>query len=87
MVIVGDDVRYGNDVSHRSGSTGFVKVSLDGKTITLPEFKGNNHFNSLGNLVLDSHMGITVAILEHGSLLQVTGMAVVDMDIERVSAL
>jgi hypothetical protein len=83
----GDDVRFGNDASHRGGPAGFVKVSADGKTVTLPEFKGNNHFNSLGNLMLDSHMGITVALLERGSLLQVTGMAVVDMDTELASAL
>jgi ferredoxin-NADP reductase/predicted pyridoxine 5'-phosphate oxidase superfamily flavin-nucleotide-binding protein len=82
-----NDVRYGNDASHRGGPAGFVRVSPDGTTITLPEFHGNNHFNSLGNLLLDNHMGITVPLLEQGGMLQLTGTAVVDMDTKRAAAL
>jgi ferredoxin-NADP reductase/predicted pyridoxine 5'-phosphate oxidase superfamily flavin-nucleotide-binding protein len=82
-----DDVRYGNDASHRGGSAGFLQVSPDGTTITMPEFKGNNHFNSLGNLLLDNRMGITVPLLEQGGMLQLTGTAVVDMDMKRAAAL
>jgi ferredoxin-NADP reductase/predicted pyridoxine 5'-phosphate oxidase superfamily flavin-nucleotide-binding protein len=82
-----DDVRYGNDASHRGGSAGFLQVSADGTTITMPEFKGNNHFNSLGNLLLDNRMGITVPLLEQGGMLQLTGTAVVDMDMTRAAAL
>jgi ferredoxin-NADP reductase/predicted pyridoxine 5'-phosphate oxidase superfamily flavin-nucleotide-binding protein len=78
------DVRYGNDASHPAG---FLQVSPDGTTITMPEFKGNNHFNSLGNLLMDKRMGITVPLLEEGGLLQLTGTAVVDMDTERAAAL
>jgi ferredoxin-NADP reductase len=53
----------------------------------MPEFTGNNHFNSLGNLLLDNRMGITVPLLEQGGLLQLTGTAVVDMDMKRAAAL
>lgn len=81
----GDDIRYGNDASHRGGPAGFIKVSQDGKTIMLPEFKGNNHFNSLGNLVKDDSMGITIPLLEEGGMLQLTGRAVVDMDTTRAA--
>jgi ferredoxin-NADP reductase/predicted pyridoxine 5'-phosphate oxidase superfamily flavin-nucleotide-binding protein len=82
-----DDVRYGNDASHRGGPAGFLQVSSDGTRITMPEFKGNNHFNSLGNLLMDNRMGITVPLLEQGGMLQLTGTAVVDMDTKRAAAL
>lgn len=83
----GDDVRYGNDASHRGGPAGFINVAADSKTITFPEFKGNNHFNSLGNLVKDNRMGITIPLLESGGMLQLTGTAVVDMSTSRAAAL
>jgi hypothetical protein len=55
---------YGNDASHRGGPAGFLQVSPDGSRITMPE-----HFNSLGNLLMDNRMGITVPLLEQGGML------------------
>jgi hypothetical protein len=60
---------YGNDASHRGGPAGFLQVSPDGSRITMPEFKGSNHINSLGNLLMDNRMGITVPLLEQGGML------------------
>ena len=77
----GEDVRYGNDVSHRGGVPGFLMVRSN-STIVLPEFPGNNHFNSLGNLVMDSRMGLTIPSFEDGGLLQLSGWAEVDMDLK-----
>lgn len=78
----GEDVRYGNDASHRGGTAGFLLVK-DMKTLLLPEFSGNNHFNSLGNLLLDNRMGITIPSYEDGGMLQLSGRAAVDFDHER----
>ena len=42
----------GADVSHRGGKPGFVKVE-DDRTFLFPDFSGNNHFNTVGNIVLN----------------------------------
>ncbi|QDF99573.1 flavin-nucleotide-binding protein [Azoarcus sp. DD4] len=52
---------YGADVSHRGGKPGFVRWSQaadGGVTLTLPDFAGNNFFNTLGNIVLDPRVGL-----------------------------
>lgn len=54
---------YGADVSHRGGKPGFVRWSqaADGRvTLTLPDFVGNNFFNTLGNIVLNPRVGLLV---------------------------
>ena len=54
-----DDPRYGNDASHRGGPAGFVRVLSKNKLI-LPDFSGNKHFNTIGNLVKDPSLGTSV---------------------------
>jgi ferredoxin-NADP reductase/predicted pyridoxine 5'-phosphate oxidase superfamily flavin-nucleotide-binding protein len=81
----GEDVRYGNDASHRGGPPGFVMVQDDHRTLVLPDFAGNNHFNTLGNLEMDPRMGITVPDFEGGGLLQLSGHAKVDLDSHRAA--
>ena len=80
----GHDVRFGNDASHRGGPKGFVMVQ-DESTLILPEFAGNNSFNTLGNLQMDNRMGITIPFFEKGGMLQLSGWAEVDMHSERAS--
>eukprot|EP00523_Entomoneis_sp_CCMP467_P016544 CAMPEP_0168783922 /NCGR_PEP_ID=MMETSP0725-20121227/9948_1 /TAXON_ID=265536 /ORGANISM="Amphiprora sp., Strain CCMP467" /LENGTH=610 /DNA_ID=CAMNT_0008833939 /DNA_START=38 /DNA_END=1870 /DNA_ORIENTATION=- len=75
---------FGNDASHRGGPAGFVRV-LDSKTLLLPEFAGNNHFNTLGNLKMDNRMGITIPSFEDGGMLQLTGRTSVDMNHDRAA--
>jgi uncharacterized protein len=70
----GTDVRYGNDASHRGGQAGFVHV-LDKNTIIVPDYSGNNHFNTIGNLLVDPRIGITFPQYETGGMIQVTGRA------------
>ena len=64
----------GVDVSHRGGRAGFVKVS--GNTLTVPDFPGNHHFNTLGNFLLNPRAGLTFVDFDRGDLLQVTGTVV-----------
>lgn len=52
-----DNVTFGNDASHRSGTAGFLKLSQDGNRIFIPDYTGNNMFNSIGNLLKDPRMG------------------------------
>lgn len=61
----------GVDVSHRGGRPGFVKV--DANTLTVPDFTGNFHFNTLGNFLLNPKAGLVFADFERGDLLLLTG--------------
>ncbi len=61
----------GVDVSHRGGRPGFVRVT--GNTLTIPDFRGNHHFNTLGNFVLNPKAGLVFADFTNGDLLQLTG--------------
>ena len=61
----------GVDVSHRGGQPGFVKV--DGDTLTIPDYSGNNHFNTLGNFLLNPKAGLIFTDFESGDLLMLTG--------------
>lgn len=73
----GEDPRFGNDASHRGGTAGFLKISQDGRRIFLPDYAGNNMYMSLGNLVEDGRMGMTVPLFETGGMIQMTGLAVI----------
>jgi ferredoxin-NADP reductase/predicted pyridoxine 5'-phosphate oxidase superfamily flavin-nucleotide-binding protein len=74
---------YGMDASHRGGPAGFVEVLSDTR-LRFPDFAGNNHFNTIGNLVVDSRIGLAFVDFERGSLLQLTGKATIDWDSEAV---
>lgn len=67
-----DPIRHGADASHRGGRPGFVRVD-DDRTLTIPDYVGNYHFNTLGNLLLNPRAGLLFIDFETGDLLQVTG--------------
>jgi predicted pyridoxine 5'-phosphate oxidase superfamily flavin-nucleotide-binding protein len=59
------------DVSHRGGNTGFVRV--DGNVLTIPDFAGNQFFNTLGNLQANPVAGLLFIDFESGDVVQITG--------------
>ena len=69
----------GVDVSHRGGKPGFVRVD-DAHTLTIPDFVGNFHFNTFGNLLLNPHAGLLFMDFDRGNLLYLTGTAEVIWD-------
>ncbi len=75
----GDDASYGMDASHRGGEPGFVEV-LSPKRIAFPDYSGNNHYNTIGNLVLDARVGLLFVDFASGSLLQIAGRASIDWE-------
>jgi uncharacterized protein len=64
----------GVDVSHRGGKPGFVRIDND-HTLTIPDFSGNGHFNTFGNLELNPRAGLLFVDFEQGNLLYLTGTA------------
>ena len=67
-------IAQGVDVSHRGGKPGFVRID-DKQTLTIPDFSGNYHFNTLGNLELNPRTGLLFIDFERGDLLYLTGIA------------
>jgi uncharacterized protein len=65
----------GVDVSHRGGKPGFVRIDDDCRTLTIPDFSGNKHFNTFGNLELNPRAGLLFMDFERGDLLYLTGTA------------
>lgn len=61
----------GADVSHRGGQSGFLKVT--GNTILVPDFSGNNFFNTLGNLLVNPKAGLLFPDYSTGDVLMLTG--------------
>jgi len=82
----GESPSYGMDASHRGGEPGFVKVMSETQ-IQFPDFAGNNHFNTIGNLVLDPRSGFLFVDFTTGSLLQLTGRASIDWDSDAVASI
>ena len=66
----------GVDTSHRGGLPGFVRASdnAEGATVlTIPDYRGNNFFNTLGNLAAHPYAGLLFIDPETGDLLHLTG--------------
>lgn len=70
----GTGVEHGGvDVSHRGGPPGFVRV--DGDVLTIPDYRGNRYFNTLGNLLLEPRAALLFVDFARGELLQLQGRA------------
>jgi uncharacterized protein len=71
----------GVDASPRGDPAGFVEVH-DGKTLLLPERRGNNRIDSLRNLVADPRLALLFLIPGIGETLRVNGRARINTDPE-----
>lgn len=72
------------DVSHRGGQAGFVRV--EGNRLTIPDFAGNLHFNTLGNLLLNPRAGLLFIDFSTGDVLQLSGRTEVILDGPQIAA-
>ena len=59
---------HGVDVSHRGGKPGFVSVD-DEHCLTVPDYAGNQFFNTIGNLIANPRAGLLFIDFETGDLL------------------
>ncbi len=75
----GDHVSNGFDASHRGGEPGFVQV-VDANRLRIPDYAGNNFFNTIGNLLENARIGLVFVDFETGGLLQLSGRAMIDWD-------
>jgi predicted pyridoxine 5'-phosphate oxidase superfamily flavin-nucleotide-binding protein len=77
-----DGAAYGADISHRGGRPGFVRIDDERSrsVLTIPDFRGNRYFNTLGNLIAEPRASLLFVDFESGDLLQLQGMAEVAWD-------
>jgi predicted pyridoxine 5'-phosphate oxidase superfamily flavin-nucleotide-binding protein len=68
----------GVDASHRGGRRGFVKV--EGNRLTVPDFRGNRYFNTLGNMLAYPRAAVLFLDFETGDLLHLRGAVEVSWD-------
>lgn len=67
----------GFDASHRGGAPGFVRV-ISPIRLRIPDYPGNNFFNTIGNLLKDQRVGLLFVDFATGGLLHLTGRASID---------
>ena len=72
------------DCSYKGGDPGFVRVTDD--TLTFPGYDGNGMFRSLGNILVNPHVGMLFVDLATGSRLRVNGVAEVHLEGELVDS-
>jgi len=70
------------DASHRGGSTGFIEL-LEDNTLKIPDYVGNNMFNTLGNFIEVPKAGLLFIDFNKGHSLQLTGETVLVFDQEK----
>lgn len=80
-----NDKTRGADVSHRGGRPGFVGFK-DDCTLVFPDYSGNLHFNTIGNIILHPRAGLLFIDFSNGDLIYLTGRASVVWDGEEVRA-
>ncbi|RXZ31026.1 pyridoxamine 5'-phosphate oxidase [Oxalobacteraceae bacterium CAVE-383] len=63
----------GADISHRGGRPGFVHI--EGEDLWVPDFRGNNFFNTLGNLRGEPRAALLFIDFDSGGVLHLQGEA------------
>jgi predicted pyridoxine 5'-phosphate oxidase superfamily flavin-nucleotide-binding protein len=67
------------DCSYKGGAPGFVRI-VDEQTLAFPSYDGNGMFKSLGNVLVNPHVGLLFIDFENPKRLRVNGRATVRKD-------
>ncbi len=76
-------IQYGADVSHRGGKSGFIRLDSDTE-LTIPDFSGNMHFNTVGNLLLNPRCSLFFPDFQTGDMLFLAGEMAIDLTSEEI---
>lgn len=74
----------GVDMSHRGGEPGFITVDNPSQ-ISVPDYVGNNLFNTIGNLLINPDMAILLIDFETGDVLNIDGQATLIEDADEIA--
>ena len=67
------------DCSYKGGLPGFVRV-LDARTLAWGDYDGNGQFRSLGNLLVNPHVGLLFVDFQQPRRLRINGTATVSAE-------
>jgi len=67
------------ECSYKGGTPGFVRTIGDNQ-LAFPDYDGNGMFRSLGNMLLNSHVGLLFVDFEHPDRMRINGSATVHME-------
>ncbi|PWT73538.1 MAG: pyridoxamine 5'-phosphate oxidase [Proteobacteria bacterium] len=67
------------DCSYKGGKPGFVRI-IDPETVVFPSYDGNGMFKSLGNVLVNPHVGLLFIDFESPKRLRVNGKASIRED-------
>src|SRR5213080_3582563 len=67
------------DCSYKGGMPGFVRV-VDSTTLAFPDYDGNGMFKSLGNTLVNPHVGMLFIDFEHPDRIRINGIATLHDD-------
>jgi uncharacterized protein len=65
--------------SYKGGDPGFVRV-LDARTIAFPNYDGNGMYLSMGNVLVNPHVGLLFIDFESQRRLRLNGEATIELD-------
>lgn len=80
FVVLASGSRRGLDCSPKGDTPGFVQVADDGRTLLIPDRRGNNRLDSLKNLVEDPRVGLIFLVPGANETYRVNGRARVSTD-------
>src|SRR5260370_1401424 len=80
VVVLATGSRQGLDCSPKGDKPGFVRVDDDGRTLLIPDRRGNNRIDSLKNLVEDPRIGLIFLVPGANETYRVNGRARVSVD-------
>lgn len=80
FVLIATTGPEGLDCSPRGDAPGFVRVADDGRTLLLPDRRGNNRLDTLRNIVVDGRVGLLFLVPGVGVTLRVNGTAELSTD-------
>jgi len=67
------------DCSYKGGMPGFVRI-LSSTTLAFPDYDGNGMFKSLGNILVNPHVGMLFIDFEHPDRMRLIGTATAQSD-------
>jgi PPOX class probable FMN-dependent enzyme len=82
FVVLATGSREGLDCSPKGDRPGFVEISDDGRTLLIPDRRGNNLIDSLRNLVYDPRVGLIFFVPGVNESYRVNGRARISTDAE-----
>lgn len=67
------------DCSYKGGAPGFVRV-IDEHTLAFPDYDGNGMYRTLGNALVNPHIGLLFIDFENPRRLRINGTAMLSFD-------